>query len=156
MPWIGRAVFKWLSKNQNQSNYSDQSQQEQTAPWTNHNSYQLPVTRSKRGKNHAYMVRLVLVLLLIDWKNWRDSFKAITKRSNRNPVITFDSHLKTALSRPNVNSLLFNRVKVWLALVFNEENCRQQRYQRGDTLIAKPTSKLVAILIKVGEVQEWI
>ena len=33
-----RAVFNWLSKNQNQSNYSDQSQREQTAPWTNHNS----------------------------------------------------------------------------------------------------------------------
>ena len=33
-----RAVFKWLSKNQNQSNYSDQSQQEQPARWTNHNS----------------------------------------------------------------------------------------------------------------------
>ena len=33
-----RAVFKWLSKNQNQSNYSDQSQQEQAARWTNHNS----------------------------------------------------------------------------------------------------------------------
>ena len=33
-----RAVFKWLSKNQNQSNYSDQSQQEQTARSTNHNS----------------------------------------------------------------------------------------------------------------------
>ena len=30
-------------------------------------------------------------------KNWRESFKAITKRSNRNHVITFDSHLKTAL-----------------------------------------------------------
>ena len=30
-------------------------------------------------------------------KNWRESFKPITKRSNRNPVITFDSHLKTAL-----------------------------------------------------------
>ena len=30
-------------------------------------------------------------------KNWRDSFKPITKRSNRNPIITFDSHLKTAL-----------------------------------------------------------
>ena len=28
-------------------------------------------------------------------KNW--SFKPITKRSNRNHVITFDSHLKTAL-----------------------------------------------------------
>ena len=30
-------------------------------------------------------------------KNWRESFKPITKRSNRNHVITFDSHLKTAL-----------------------------------------------------------
>ena len=30
--------------------------------------------------------------------NWRESFKPITKRSNRNHVITFDSHLKTALS----------------------------------------------------------
>ena len=63
-----RAVFKWLSKNQNQSSYSDQSQQEQTARWTNHNSSQLSVTHSTRGKNHAYMVRLVLVLLLIGWK----------------------------------------------------------------------------------------
>jgi len=32
------------------------------------------------------------------WKNWRESFKPITKRSNRNHVITFDSHLKIALS----------------------------------------------------------
>ena len=31
-------------------------------------------------------------------KNWRESFKPITKRSNRNLVITFDSHLKTALT----------------------------------------------------------
>ena len=30
-------------------------------------------------------------------KNWRESFKPITKHSNRNHVITFDSHLKTAL-----------------------------------------------------------
>ena len=30
-------------------------------------------------------------------KNWRESFKPITKRSNRSHVITFDSHLKTAL-----------------------------------------------------------
>ena len=30
-------------------------------------------------------------------KNWRDSFKPITKRSNRSHVITFDSHLNTAL-----------------------------------------------------------
>ena len=33
-------------------------------------------------------------------KYWRDSFKPITKRSNRNSVITFDSHLKTALFWP--------------------------------------------------------
>ena len=32
------------------------------------------------------------------WKNWRESFKAITKRNNRNHVITFDSHLKTAIT----------------------------------------------------------
>ena len=31
-------------------------------------------------------------------KNWRESFKPITKRSNRNHGITFDSHLKTAQS----------------------------------------------------------
>ena len=31
-------------------------------------------------------------------KNWRESFKPITKRSNRNHGITFDSHLKTALN----------------------------------------------------------
>ena len=30
-------------------------------------------------------------------KNWRESFKPITKRSNRNHVITFDSHFKLAL-----------------------------------------------------------
>ena len=30
-------------------------------------------------------------------KNWCESFKPVTKRSNRNHVITFDSHLKTAL-----------------------------------------------------------
>ena len=34
-------------------------------------------------------------------KNWRESFKPITKRSNRNHVISFDSHLKTALLESN-------------------------------------------------------
>ena len=32
-------------------------------------------------------------------KNWRESFKPITKRRNRNHVTTFDSHLKTALRK---------------------------------------------------------
>ena len=31
-------------------------------------------------------------------KNWHESFKPITTRSNLNRVVTFDSHLKTALS----------------------------------------------------------
>ena len=32
-------------------------------------------------------------------KSWRESFKPITKRSNINHVITFNSHLKTAQIR---------------------------------------------------------
>ena len=31
-------------------------------------------------------------------KNWSESFKPITRRSNRNDVVTYDSHLKTALN----------------------------------------------------------
>ena len=30
-------------------------------------------------------------------KSWRESFKPISKRSDRNHVISFDSHLKTTL-----------------------------------------------------------
>ena len=56
-------------------------------------------TCSKRGKNRAYKERLVLALLLIGWKTDAKFPKPITKRSNRNGVITFDSHLKTALTR---------------------------------------------------------
>ena len=35
-------------------------------------------------------------------ENWRESFKPITKRSNRNHVMTLDSHLKTALLHETV------------------------------------------------------
>ena len=38
-------------------------------------------------------------------KNWRESFKPITKLSNRNHVITFDSRLKTALSETRCKTL---------------------------------------------------
>ena len=34
-------------------------------------------------------------------KNWRESLKPITERSDRNHVITFDNHLKTALTVDN-------------------------------------------------------
>ena len=37
-------------------------------------------------------------------KNWRESFKPITKRGNHNHVITFDSHLKTALVRASFST----------------------------------------------------
>ena len=40
-------------------------------------------------------------------KNWRMSFKPITKCSNRDHVITFDSHLKTALNTTSDISKLF-------------------------------------------------
>ena len=44
------------------------------------------------------MARLVNFGFAPHWlKNLRESFKPITRRSNRNHVITFDSHLKTAL-----------------------------------------------------------
>ena len=36
-------------------------------------------------------------------KIWCDSFKPIAKRSNRNHVISFDSHLKTALNTSKTN-----------------------------------------------------
>ena len=40
-------------------------------------------------------------------KNWCESFKPITKRSNRKHVITFDSNLKTALLSLLLLLLLF-------------------------------------------------
>ena len=40
-------------------------------------------------------------------KNWRESFEPITKRSNPNHVITFDSHLKTALNIDGIISVRY-------------------------------------------------
>ena len=40
-------------------------------------------------------------------KNWRESFEPIIKRSSRNHVITFDSHLKTALIETNSQKTFF-------------------------------------------------
>ena len=41
-------------------------------------------------------------------KNWRETFRPITKRSDRNHVLTFDSHLKTALS---FNTAIINHTR---------------------------------------------
>ena len=43
-------------------------------------------------------------------KNWRESFKPITKRSNRNHVVTFDSPLKIALYCNYLPCWLFLRI----------------------------------------------
>ena len=40
-------------------------------------------------------------------KNWRESFKPTIKRSNRNHVITFDSHLETARIETNSQKTFF-------------------------------------------------
>ena len=62
--------------------------------------YCVCVTRSKREKSRVHGA--ISFGFASNWlKNWRDSFKPITKRSNRNHVITFDSHLKTALYAEN-------------------------------------------------------
>ena len=45
-------------------------------------------------------------------KNWRESFKPITKRSNRNHAVTFDSHLKTALF-PKSNTFRIIELRSW-------------------------------------------
>ena len=50
------------------------------------------------------MVRLVFGFASHSLKNWRESPKPITKRSSRNHVITFDSHLKTAQTSWGRNS----------------------------------------------------
>ena len=47
-----------MTKPNFKSNYSDQSQQEQTACSTNQGSYQLPVTCSKQAIKHTYMYKV--------------------------------------------------------------------------------------------------
>ena len=55
-------------------------------------------------------------------KNWRDSFKPTTKRSNHNHVITFDGHLKTTLYLNN-NTLLFFSILVNGGRIFTLPLC---------------------------------
>ena len=51
-----------------------------------------------REKSRVHMHGAVGFGFASHWlKSWRESFKPITKGSNRNHAMTFDSHLKTAL-----------------------------------------------------------
>ena len=53
-------------------------------------------------------------------KNWRESFKPITNRSNRKHVITFDSHLKIALNEiEHVSNYVHFWTKVYILRLFN-------------------------------------
>ena len=65
----------------------------------------LPITCNSlvaREKSHVHGA--VCFGFASHWlKNWRESLKPITKRSNRNHVITFDSQLKTALMQSQVH-----------------------------------------------------
>ena len=100
LKWFSNDCQKTKTKSFNQSKY------EQTARWTNHNSQQLPATRSKRGKNRVQGA-IAFGFASLWSKNWREYFKPITKHSNRNQVITFDSHLKTTLKTDSFFSVLY-------------------------------------------------
>ena len=86
-----KALFKWLSKHQFQSNNSDQSQQEQTAQRTNQNSERLPIIWSKCGEIRAYQGANGFGSAC-HWLNyWPESFSC----RSRNPLITFVRYRST-------------------------------------------------------------
>ena len=66
-------------------------------------------------------------------KNWRESFEPITKRSNRNHVITFHSHLKTALLHltkvHDTIILLYNQLYHDLWLCAHKKNGQTMRQE---------------------------
>ena len=65
-------------------------------------------------------------------KNWRDSFKPITKRSNRNHVITFDSHLKTALLISPISYMLAGKDTLTKVSSDSERKCKNRQKRKKD------------------------
>ena len=62
------------------------------------------ICNSLKAQGESRVLGVIGYGLACHWlKNWRESFKPITERSNRNRnhVITFNSHLKTALLKHN-------------------------------------------------------
>ena len=92
-----RFLYECPSKTQFQIGYSHQSQQKQTAPWSTRRSEFLPITWNLLKAREKSRVHGVIGLAPHWLKNWRENFKPITKRRSRNRVVTFKSHLKTAL-----------------------------------------------------------
>ena len=57
------------------------------------------ICNSLKAREESRVYHAIGFGLASQWlKNWRESFKPITKRSNRNHVITFESYVKNALS----------------------------------------------------------
>ena len=64
----------------------------------NQSEFQLITSNLPKGREKSRVHGTIGFGFASHWlKNWRESFKPITKCSNRNHVITFDSHLKTAV-----------------------------------------------------------
>ena len=63
-------------------------------------------------------------------KNWRESFKPITKRSNRNYIITFDSHLKTAL----INIIYYITKKLQINLILKVSSPQRESLIKGNMI----------------------
>ena len=64
----------------------------------NQSEFLVITCNSLKGREKSRVHRAIGFGFASHWlKNWRESFKPITKRCNRNHAITFDSHLKTAL-----------------------------------------------------------
>ena len=60
-------------------------------------------------------------------KNWRASFKPITKLSSRNRVIIFDSHLKTTLTRKHLHSHLSTCIQTEASFFYPDEMTNENK-----------------------------
>ena len=76
-------------KNQNQRNYSSQSQRTQTINWTIQNLKQLLLAIQREARESTRKWARIGFGFIVDWiKNWREFFEPITKRSNSKPMQT--------------------------------------------------------------------
>ena len=131
-----------MSKNQNHSFYSGQSQQTQTIQWTNQNSKQIYVAGAKRGKKRVQASHdcMVLVLLLVGWESdaMQCKLKAIAKLlSTLNWKLLYREFLWLFSNPTHVNYGGYKRFflillqilgskKVQLSLLYIYRNCAVQ------------------------------
>ena len=92
-PLVFSIVLKWQSKKKYQSNLTNHNRSKQRDGQLPAIAYDLLKAREESRVQGA------IGLAFPHWlKHWHETFTPITKRSNRNRVITFDSHLKTTLT----------------------------------------------------------